>query len=228
MKFYFSLRSPYSWLAVHDLHGNRPDVLRAADLRPFWEPDEAFRSELDSAGLAFPYTTMSRAKAFYILRDVARLARDRELAITWPIDRNPRWEVCHLPFQIACERGMGLPYVLAMGSARWLEGRDICDPATVAAVAKDLGLPAEECAGAADSPERRAAGMTQLEHVVKDGVFGVPYVIVGRDPYWGLDRLPRALAVVEARQAQTQEEAAVPGEQEPLRLDPAGHAGGCG
>ena len=130
-RFYFNLRSPYSWLAQHDLLERYPDVAQAVAWRPFWEPDERSEQQLATAGGRFLYSPMSREKHFYILQDVRRLAEDRGLSVRWPIDRSPRWEAAHLPFFLAEQSGVGQEYVAAVSKARWQLGRDICDPAVI-------------------------------------------------------------------------------------------------
>ncbi len=216
-RFYFSLRSPYSWLACHDLRSSAPGELR---WHPFWEPDERSGRMLTEAGEKFPYTPMSRAKHLYVLQDVARLAAARGLAITWPVDVAPVWEVPHLGYLVAERDGLGIDYVELVGRARWQRGQDICDRSTIAAIAAELGLDPVEVAGAADDPDLRRAGLAELVRVCRDGVFGVPYFRRGRHRYWGLDRLPDFLAGFPERLAPA-------GAISPARFD-EGHAGGCG
>jgi len=219
IRFYFNLRSPYSWLAQHDLLERYPDVARAVVWRPFWEPDERAERELAVAGGSFLYTPMSREKHFYILQDVRRLAEDRGLAVSWPIDRDPRWEAAHLPYFLAEESGVGREYVAAVSGARWQLGRDICDPAVIGELAAGLGLDrARVLAAAQDAGLRRQGGeaLLALEH---DGVFGVPFFIIGREKFWGVDRLPAFVAKV--RSTLTAAEPVIAGFDD-------GHAGGCG
>ncbi len=92
---YFNLRSPYSWLAVHDLEHRYPDVAQAIQWRPFWEPGLRDQQWLRAAGGSFPYSPMTKDKHLYILQDVKRLATDRGLTVRWPVDVDPRWEVAH-------------------------------------------------------------------------------------------------------------------------------------
>ncbi|HEY0168578.1 MAG TPA: DsbA family protein [Jatrophihabitans sp.] len=241
--FYFSLRSPYSWLAYRDLLARYPDVAERARWEPFWEPDESWRRTLTEAGGRFHYVDMSRAKAMYILQDVRRLAQERGLAISWPIDRAPRWEVAHLAFLRARRCGAGRPFVDAAYRARWEQGRDISDPATMGEIAAELGLDPQAHACAADDPELRQEALEALLALDRDGVFGVPFFTLGRDRFWGLDRLANFAAAVRATPAAVESPASVeaaPVEQEdrveaarePDELvrpgGDAGHAGGCG
>ncbi|GGQ06531.1 2-hydroxychromene-2-carboxylate isomerase [Streptosporangium pseudovulgare] len=190
---YFSLRSPYSWLARHDLFSRYPDVADAMEWRPFWEPSEAYEARLREAGGRFPYTPMSKEKHLYVLQDVRRLATARGLTVAWPVDRNPVWEVAHLPYFAAAEAGLGRRYVEAVQRARWQGGRNVCDPEVIAEIGAELGVdttaPAEEAAVAA------------LLDVYRDGVFGVPFFIHGREKFWGVDRLAAFAASVRAERA---------------------------
>ena len=230
--FYFSLRSPYSWLAYRDLLDRYQDVAERVRWEPFWEPDESWRQVLADAGVRFHYVDMSRAKALYVLQDVRRLTRDRGLAISWPVDRAPRWEVAHFGFLRARRHGRGRDFVDAVYRARWEQGRDISDPETIGAVAAELGLDAAEHAGAADDPELRDEALEALRALDRDGVFGVPFFVLGREHFWGLDRLAAFAALVraepEAAAADTADTADHGPEPVLVPGGDAGHAGGCG
>jgi 2-hydroxychromene-2-carboxylate isomerase len=232
MTFYFSFRSPYSWLAYRDLLTQYPDVARAAEWRPFWEPDEESLRLLTEAAGAFPYVDMSRAKALYILEDVRRLAARRGLTIVWPVDRKPCWEVSHLAYLVADRLGTGPQFIAAVYRARWEQGRDISDPTTIAAIATGLGLDPRALSTAGDDPRVRREGLLALQAIDADGVFGVPFFIRGRDRYWGVDRLPDFVAAVRATRP-TAEPENPHVQTEPARLGTVrsadlGHAGGCG
>lgn len=228
-RWYFSLRSPYSWLAYRDLRDRHPGVLDALEWLPFWEPDDSFAAMLATTGDELPYVAMSRAKSFYILQDVRRLAAARGLTSAWPVDRAPRWETAHLAYLVAAERDRGPDFVDAVYQARWERGEDISDPGTIAAVGRRLGLDGTALAGAVHDPGIRRLGLSCLRAACADGVFGVPYFMVGRDRYWGVDRVE---AFVEAlRRAATPTPVAVADERVPLPAGvgaDAGHAGGCG
>jgi 2-hydroxychromene-2-carboxylate isomerase len=242
--FYFSLRSPYSWLAYRVLLAHYPDVAEPARWEPFWEPDEDWQRTLAEAGGRFHYVDMSRAKAMYILQDVRRLARERGLTISWPIDLAPRWEVAHLAFLRARRCGAGRPFIEAAYRARWEQGRDISEPGTIGEIAAELGLDPDAHARAVDDPELRQEALDALLALDRDGVFGVPFFTLGRDRFWGLDRLPHFAAAVRGAMltAEPARNGAVPDKPEDLDEDQgtlqpdelvvpggdAGHAGGCG
>ncbi|MEO3922637.1 DsbA family protein [Micromonosporaceae bacterium B7E4] len=234
-RFYFSLRSPYSWLAYRDLHQRFPELVSELDWVPFWEPDERSSRLLAEAGGEFVYTAMSRAKHLYVLQDVRRLTAERGLTFSWPVDREPVWEIPHLGYLVAARHGAGPAYLERAYRARWEEGRNICDRSTVAEIAADLGLDPAEVSGAADDPEVRRQGVGALLDIYRDGVFGVPFFVHGFDRFWGVDRLAAFAASVAAKRRPA-EPTQVPGNGSapepalvgaPGRTD-EGHAGGCG
>lgn len=188
-RFYFSLRSPYSWLAYRDLLEHYPDVAERVEWVPFWEPDERSTAMLAELGGQFPYTAMSRAKHLYILQDVGRIARARGLSLTWPVDREPVWEVPHLGYLAARQAGRGAQYIDAAYHARWEEGRNICDPSVVASIAESIGMDPARIATASEDPALRQEGARILLDICRDGVFGVPFFVHGFSRYWGVDRL---------------------------------------
>ncbi|MEV4015107.1 DsbA family protein [Nonomuraea angiospora] len=215
MRFYFSLRSPYSWLTLHDLLNDYPDLAERLDWVPYWDPDESTLKELNAAGGEFGYASMPKAKHLYILQDVRRLARARGLAMRWPLDREPRWEVPHLAYLVAASRGYGREFVLRASELRWEQGLDICDPAVVADIAAWLRLPPADLTGAVDDPGVREQGVQALLSAYRAGVFGVPFFVRGYDKYWGLDRLADFAGSAGMRPA---------GPSHPAEE----HAGGCG
>lgn len=232
-RWYFSLRSPYSWFAYRDLRDNYPDVLDMIEWIPFWEPDETTQRMLDENGVDLPIVPMSRAKNFYILQDARRLAALRGLSMSWPIDSAPHWEIAHLGYIVASDAGLGREFVDLAYTARWQANLDISLRTTVAGIAQQLGLDPSAVANASDDPDVRARGVDCLTRSYKDGLFGVPFFIEGRDRYFGVDRLKAFVSAVRGQPV-------VPGEtttwfDDMIELPElvsaggdAGHAGGCG
>ncbi len=228
-RFYFSLRSPYSWLAYRDLLDRYPQTAAAVEWVPFFEPDELSRKLLAEAGGAFPYTPMSPEKHRYILQDVRRLAGERGLEFRWPVDREPVWEVPHLGYLVAARHGKGAEYIALAQRARWELGLDVCDRAVIEGFGAELGLDGEELASAADDSGVRAEGVRVLLEIQRDGVFGVPFFVDHFDRYWGVDRLPAFAAALASRSTTELVGASVAGAPtpSPASVDD-GHAGGCG
>lgn len=226
---YFSLRSPYAWLAHHDLMSRHPDVVAEIEWRPFWEPDTDSAAALRERRARFPYADMSHAKHLYILQDVRRLARERGLDVTWPVDREPVWEIPHLAYFAAADSGRSVDFITRFLSARWMEGLDICSPATVEKLCAELGLQGR--GAEVDDRALRCRGVDALVTCCRDGVFGVPFYIVGFEKFWGLDRVPAFVRALQAREhAELHPTAGAPAVEAVARERAAdhGHAGGCG
>jgi 2-hydroxychromene-2-carboxylate isomerase len=236
-RFYFSLRSPYSWLAYREVMTRHQELAARLEWLPFYEPDPATTAQLDQQGGRFAYTDMSKEKWRYILQDVKRLAGARGLTVAWPVDRDPVWEIPHLAWFAADREGRGHDYIDAVYRARFGQGRNVCDPATIADIGRELGLDPDRLAHAAADPELRAAGVGALVRAGRDGVFGVPFFVDRFTRFWGLDRLDAFTAHLrskEAKEAKEPKETPAEPAPEPLaavgasRSADGGHAGGCG
>ncbi len=232
-RFYFSFRSPYSWLAYHDLSKHHPGVMQDLDWWPFWEPDEQSERLLADLGGRFIYTPMSKEKHLYVLRDVRRLVEQRGLAVTWPLDHEPWWELAHLAYFAAVDAGRGMAFIDRVYRARWQEGRNICDRETLSELAEEVGIPGVSAREAADQDDMRRRGANALLAIERDGVFGVPFFINRSHKFWGVDRLSDFLQSLQS-DAGGAAKAAQEAGRLPMMLagDPRatdqGHAGGCG
>ncbi|MCQ8836347.1 2-hydroxychromene-2-carboxylate isomerase [Streptomyces malaysiensis] len=230
-RWYFSLRSPYSWFAYLDLTERYPGVADGMDWIPFWEPDAVTQRMLDEADVELPIVAMSRAKNFYILQDLSRISKARGLKMTVPIDKDPNWEVSHLAYLAAQEEGHGRRFIELTYRARWQEGRDITRPETMGEIAVELGLPAERLANASDDPGLRKRGLDCLVQSYQDGLFGVPFFIYGREKFWGADRLTPFVAAFRGQPLEEVEKGWQHHDELPRFSAPGGdtgHAGGCG
>ncbi len=223
LRWYLSLRSPYSWLAIRTAQAKLPRLWNDSELRVFFEPGNV-STQRDPTRATIPYTPMSKVKHLYILRDVKRIGNRLGLTPTWPVEHDPQWEIPSLPLIAALrdDPNRGRQFAVELTAARWEHGLDILDRNVVASCAARSGLEAN-VADAVDNPKVQELSLEVLDQVNRDGVFGVPMVIVGREPFWGLDRL------VHAAQAYGQDG----DEQSPdglgsLSSIDSDHAGGCG
>ncbi len=188
-RWYFSFRSPYSWIGYRDLMAHHADIADEIEWLPFWEPGMRASDALERTGVRLPYVPMSKEKHLYILQDARRLARERGLEMVWPVDRETNWEVSHLAYLLADELGFGREFIDLVYQARWEEGLDISDPGVIASIACAIGLDPSRFAGAHEDPAIRDRGLAALNSLYRDGVFGVPFFINGHEKFWGVDRI---------------------------------------
>jgi 2-hydroxychromene-2-carboxylate isomerase len=196
-KLYFSLRSPFSWMALRRLEERIPNADELIDFVPFFDPDAQTAAALAERGGEFHYTNMSKAKHLYILNDTKRLAAKFGYAMRWPVDVDPWWELPHLGWLKAKELGSHREFYRAVTAARWERGENICDREVLGPVLAAAGLPVEPLLAAPDDPRLRAAGVDALLSAHENDIFGIPYFKWGMQKFWGLDRLDDFLAAFE-------------------------------
>jgi 2-hydroxychromene-2-carboxylate isomerase len=186
-RFYFSFRSPYSWIAARMLAERSP--AQKLEYIPYWSPDTYSQQLLHARGGKTLYVDMSKEKHLYILQDIRRLTRKLGYQMAWPIDRNPWWDLPHLAYLRACRLGKGPEFFWAVHRSRWERAEDICSNAVLRQLADETGIDADELASAPDDADIRAQGVDALYRAYNDGVFGVPFFIHRFEKFWGVDRI---------------------------------------
>lgn len=240
-RLYFSLRSPYSWMAVDQLERRFPRATELIDYYPFWEPDTELGRALHDRGAEVLYSPMSKAKHLYMLGDIKRTAARFGYPLAWPVDQaGQEWELPHLAWLAARRRGEEHVLYRALVEARWHRGERIYDEDVFIRTADAAGLDGAALRAAEFDPEIRAEGVGVLEAAWEDDIFGFPYFRIGRERLWGLDRLDEFVAALEAAYGEAPStEASLAAETDPLHGVPVqltgqigaydrDTAGGCG
>jgi 2-hydroxychromene-2-carboxylate isomerase len=198
--------------------------MEAFEFMPYWDPDEQTRRELEHVGGQFHYVQMSRAKHLYILMDTKRLAQAEGIAMAWPIDVDPFWELAHLGWLRARAIGRATAFYDEVIDARWGRAEDIGLPEVIAGCAERAGLDPAYIVEAHKDEGVRVEAVDCLYQAYLDDIFAVPYVKWGGHRFWGLDRLGAFLQMwPEGRPA--------PAPEQPAGMDRAydtDQAGGCG
>jgi 2-hydroxychromene-2-carboxylate isomerase len=175
IRIYHSFRSPYSRLGLHKI--DRAGL--AVNLIPFTGPPE---------GVPFSDPVQSAPKLAYYMLDAPRMTMLMGLLIASP---NP-FEVdltAANKAAIAAEcEGKGLGFALAVSDARWGEGENISKMSVIEACAEKSGWSASAVRNAQDDPDITALVKKHREMIEQDGVFGVPFAVMGAAKYWGHDR----------------------------------------
>ena len=163
---------------------------------PSWEPDDITLKLLSERGGKVLYPSMNRQKHLYILQDIKRMAAHFGYSMTWPIDRRPWWELPHLGYLAACHQGKGREFFWGVYQARWEKGQDICSPEIIGPLAKELDLDPDRITSAPRDTPLREEGAEALFRCYRDGVFGVPFFIIGYEKFWGIDRVDMFVAAL--------------------------------
>lgn len=196
IRFYFSFRSPYAWLAAERLDHELSGYALELELVPLFPTEDAFPN--DPARLP--------NKLRYVIGDVLRLAKEYALHVQPGAALEADWKKAHAAFLGAHELGAGRRFMLEMFRARFSRGRDLGDDEVIADVCARCELPEQPVLAAAHSPVLQANVSEnfrlgqQLDHI-----FGVPSFVFQGQLFWGHDRLGslrRALAASTTASAQ--------------------------
>lgn len=98
IRFYFSLRSPYAWLAAERLESELGGLGVPVELLPIYPTAEVFPND----PAAVP------EKVAYMVQDILRLTREHGLTVRFPSSTDPDWSVSHAAVLHAHRQGSGL------------------------------------------------------------------------------------------------------------------------
>lgn len=191
IRFYFSFRSPYAWLAAERVEEELGPLGVPVERIPIYPTPELFPND----PAAMP------EKVAYLVQDVRRLARERGLQVRFPSATDPGdWALSHAAFLGAEREGAGPAFMLRAFRKRWTEGLDLGDEAVLAAAAQEAGLGADVVLAAAhDEALRAEASEGWRRGAERDGIFGVPSFVYAGRLYWGQDRMHFLRAAVERK-----------------------------
>jgi 2-hydroxychromene-2-carboxylate isomerase len=182
--FYFEFASPYGYLASTQI-----DAIAGRHGREgAWHPTMLGAAFKETGARPLMHTPL---KGPYLLHDVPRFARLLGVPLTLP----PVMPMNSLAASRAClwlERDnldKAKRLAQALFNAQWGEGRDLSGPDAVADVAAGLGVAAASLLAAVADQLVKDRLKEQTQAAIERGVFGSPFVFVGEEPFWGVDRL---------------------------------------
>ncbi len=177
LDFFFSFRSPYSYLAIGRVYALAQRTGLTVRLRPVLP-------------MVLRGLRVSRAKRLYIVADAAREARRLRLPFGRIADPLPAAESLLAVAMTAIERGSERRFIEAAARAAWAEGRDLGVRRWLNAAAAEAGLDPDQVSAALagrDAALARAARNRDDLHA--EGLWGVPSFRTGQIAVWGQDRL---------------------------------------
>lgn len=187
IRFYFSFRSPYAWLAAERLEAELGDLGVSIERIPTYPTPE----------LSPNFFATTPARVAYMVQDIARLVRERGLTVRFPSAVDPDWSLSHAAFLGAQQQGAGHQFMLEAFRKRFCEGLDLGDDAVIADAADRAGLDRRTVLAAAHSDALRAEAADGFRlGMERDGIFGVPSFVYAGKLYWGQDRMHFVRAAV--------------------------------
>jgi len=188
IRFYFSFRSPYAWIAAERLDEELGDLGVPIERIPIFPTAGQFPNDPS----AMP------DKLAYMLQDVPRLARAYGLKVRFPSATGTDWALPHAAFLGAESRGAGQRFMVEVFRRRFGEGLDVGRDDVVADAARTADLDPEPIIAAGHDEGLRAHVSNGWRRAAEsDRVFGVPSFVYAGRLYWGQDRMHFLRAAVE-------------------------------
>jgi len=196
IEFWFEFGSNYSYLSVMRIEDSA--ARRGVSVK--WKPfllGPIFKSfGWDSS----PFV-MQKEKGEYVWQDMSRQCSKHGLPWTRP-STFPR--IALLPMRVAllgAEQPWMADYCRMTMMLNFAEDQDINAPEQVAGVLSELGLPAAKIIAEAQGEPNKLLLRQQTETARARGIFGAPTFFVGKEMFWGNDRLDDALTLAARRVA---------------------------
>ncbi len=184
VEFLFDLGSPTTYLAYTQL----PAICEQTDSQLIYIPI-LLGGVFKATGNASPATIP--AKGRHMIQDLDRYARRYGV----PLKFNPHFPINTLVLMRAVT-GIQLhqperfvAFIDCLFKALWVEGCNLNDPATVAAVLSGNGFDPNEVLALTADETVKATLKDNTEKAVQRGVFGAPSMFVDDQLYFGQDRL---------------------------------------
>jgi len=187
VRFYFSFRSPYAWLAFHRIEDALAGLPVVVDYIPTFPPQD------------FPGDPRKNpAKSKYVDADVARFAKAYGLKVAYPEPFDTDWIRPHAAYVVAADGGRGRAFALAAFALRFCEGRDIGTDEAIADAARGAGLEVAAATAAAADPAFHGRVLEGMKRAQQDRLFGVPFFVYRGEKFWGNDRIEWLRRVIES------------------------------
>lgn len=182
--FYFDFSSPYGYFASTHIENLAAKHGRNVNWRPIL------------LGAVFKITGQQPLpsiplKGSYANHDLARSARLFGLPYKFPTKFPVAGQAPSRAFYWVSDRDPRLAIKLAQAlyHAYFVEDRDISSPEVTANVAAKLGIDKDPLLQALGEPAVKQRLATEVDAAIERGVFGSPFFIIDKEPFWGSDRL---------------------------------------
>jgi 2-hydroxychromene-2-carboxylate isomerase len=184
LEFFFDLGSPASYLAYTQL----PALCAETAAQLVYQPmllGGVFKATGNASPISVP------AKGRYMFDDLARYAQRYQVTLRF----NPHFPINTLVLMRAVtgiqmrQPERLVDFLDCLFRALWVDGLHLGDPAVVANVLTEHGFDPKEVLALANDESVKTALKDKTEQAVQRGVFGAPSLFVGKQLFFGQDRL---------------------------------------
>lgn len=182
LEFFWDAVSPYTYLAATQMAKLHEDTGATIVWRPFFLGG-VFKSSGNQPPIQLP------AKARYLPQDLKAWAEYYEVPFTFPANFPAN---TLLVMRMAClleDMHQQEAFALALFNAHWGRGENIADEEVVRGLANEVGLDGSALMMSAQTSEAKERLKQNTEEAVERGAFGAPTFFIGKEMFWGNDRL---------------------------------------
>jgi len=188
--FYYDFNSPYAYLAAERI----ASVFKQADAeQPLWRPI-SLAFILRASGRT-PWSLESEESRAQGQEEIARRAAERGLPQVRYPEGWPGGSYSLAPLRAATyadQAGRVIAFSLAAFRQQFAAGRALSDPDNVVLAAAACELHPKAVLKAIETESIKQAVRERTEEAIELGVPGVPTLAVGKELFWGDDRLEEA------------------------------------
>ncbi|GAC1631929.1 MAG: 2-hydroxychromene-2-carboxylate isomerase [Nevskia sp.] len=182
IEFFWDAASPYTYLASTRIEALAARTGATVSWRPFLL-GKVFEATANRAPATIP------AKGRHLFQDIQFWARHYGVPLVFP-KVFPVNSVAALRAGLAADlAGKGGDYARAVMKAYWADGLDISQPEAIVAAAAAAGLDGAVLLAQTQEAAIKDRLRANTEEAVQRGAFGAPTFFVGRQMFWGNDRL---------------------------------------
>jgi 2-hydroxychromene-2-carboxylate isomerase len=185
--FWFTMGSTYSYLSVSRV----ADVERSTGMTFRWRPFHLLMILQEMKHIPF---ADKPTKSAYMWRDIERRAAMYGIPMKLPVPYPARQSVvANLVAIVGMRENWGADFVRA-AYRRWFQrGEETGSEPNVSESSRDIGQDPERVLTLANSDDTKAVLTAETDAARELGIFGSPTFIVGRELFWGDDRLADAI-----------------------------------
>jgi len=186
--FWFSMGSTYTYLSVMRLG----EMQQSSGIRFRWRPFHLLVILQEMKHVPF---ADKPAKCAYMWRDIERRAAMYDLAVSLPAPYPAKQSiVANLVTIVGMRQGWGDDFVRA-AYRRWFQrGQETGSEPNVSESLREIGQDPLPILASANGPEAKETLMEETAAARDLGIFGSPTFAVGREIFWGDDRLEDAIS----------------------------------
>ena len=187
IKFLFDFGSPNAYLS----HLVIPDIEKRTGEKFTYVP-ALLGGIFKMTNNASPAITLQgiKNKPEYVQLEMERFLKKHEIT---NFQFNPHFPVNTLQIMrgaiVAQREGFFEKYADIMYKNMWSEPKKLDDPEVIKAVLSESGLPVDDVMNGIQDPDVKQQLIANTEDAVANGVFGSPSFLVGKELYFGKDRL---------------------------------------